>query len=409
MKTTKSSNTPTSKFNYVNDSSHKQPIEDIWNYTYSSSEYNGDDSNYDVASLRENPQQDLILNPSEVDLKNQLEQDIKKVDAENGIKDSVLVGFITDTHFNSFKTPGSVRALRQIKFMSYIAKNIGLDYVVHGGDLNDGVQPISWEKADIQRAVDAMKLGRRPFAILQGNHDDNSGMARDDNRDYYNSEWGYWPGHIIHNDVAKQLRLSEFSQFINAASNSNNALYGTYKVPDSKVNIVILDGFDQPDDYGTFVQKRSSFRHGWTHFSSTQRAWLQNTLDQIQSRGEKAIIFTHIMFKGLSWTAASNTFAENDVNNEGGLIRNVIESHSGIVLGVFGGHTHVDDYTQSGNVTYVTTGCALPDRGEGKDRRIIGTDTEPLFDVLQIKPSMNKIYRHRIGYNGARFLEEINF
>ncbi|AQW21769.1 hypothetical protein PL11_007510 [Lentilactobacillus curieae] len=409
LKTTKSSSTPTSKFNYVNDSSHKQPIEDIWDYTFSDEEYNSDDSGYSVQTLRENPQEDLVLNSSEETLIEQLRNDISSTDQQNGIEDSVLVGFITDTHFNSFKTPGTVRALRQMKLMSYIAKNVGLDYVVHGGDLNDGVQPIAWEKADVQRAVDAMKLGRRPFAILQGNHDDNSGMARDDNRDYANGEWGYWPGHIIHNDVANQLRLNEFSQFINAKSNANNALYGSYKIPNSDVNIVILDGFDQPDNYGSFVQKRSAFRHGWTHFSSTQRAWLQGELDDIQGRGEKALVFTHIMFKGLTWQAAENTFAENDVNNDGGLIRNVIEAHSGTVLGVFGGHTHVDDYTESGNVTYVTTGCALPDRGEGSESRSIGSENEPLFDVLQIKPSLNKIYRHRIGYKGNRFINEISF
>ena len=252
-------------------------------------------------------------------------------------------------------------------------------------------------------------------------------MARDDNRDYYNGEFGYWPGHIIHNDVANTLRLAEFDTFIDQISNSNNALYGSYKVPQSDLNLIFLDGFDQGDNYGTFVTSRGDFRHGWTHFTPAQQEWLSGKLDDIQANGQKALIFTHIMFHTLDWKHSDNPFAEIRNKNtneyypnvyEGEKIKNIIESHSDAVLAVFGGHTHADDFVVENNVTYVTTTCALPDRGDGYNIRKIGTDTESAFDILQIntKSTGANIIRHRVGWhmpndstsvNGESFIEQI--
>ena len=179
--------------NYIEDSSAKQPWNDIWNYTNSDEERDTDDGSYsDLSTLRESPQVDLTPTDAENELITNLKNAITQVDQENPKQDDILIGYITDTHFSSYKTPGTVRALHQMKLMSYIAHEVGLDLVVNGGDLNDGAAPSNWEMDDIKRAVDATMLGRRPFIILQGNHDDDSGFARDDNHD----ENGYWPDNI---------------------------------------------------------------------------------------------------------------------------------------------------------------------------------------------------------------------
>lgn len=365
--------------------------------------------------MRENPQVDLTPNDAESELITNLKTSLAQVDQDNPVQDDILIGYITDTHFSSYKTPGTVRALRQMKLMSYIAHEVGLDLVVNGGDLNDGAAPSNWEMDDIKRAVDATMLGRRPFIILQGNHDDDSGFARDDNHD----ENGYWPDNIIHNDVANTIRLSKFQQYLNVEPNANNALYGTYKIPNSKVNVVVLDGFDQPDDYGDLITSRTSFRHGWPHFSVEQQNWLKSTLDTIQSNGEKALIFTHIMFHGQVWQSGQpNDFAEIKQSDgsfypnvfEGGNIKDIIENHASSVIGVFGGHTHRDDSCVEGGVTYLTTTCALPDRGDGQEARTINTNTEPAFDILQIKPGAKKLFRHRVGWSDpSYFVDQIDF
>lgn len=126
------------------------------------------------------------------------------------------------------------------------------------------------------------------------------------------------------------------------------------------------------------------------------------------------------MFHGQVWQSGSdaNPFAEVKKQDnsfypnvfEGEIIKKIIEQHTNSVIGVFGGHTHRDDSCVEGGVTYLTTTCALPDRGDGQVARVINTDTEPAFDILQIKPSANKLFRHRVGWsNSGLFVDHIDF
>lgn len=150
-----------------------------------------------------------------------------------------------------------------------------------------------------------------------------------------------------------------------------------------------------------------------------QQNWLKSTLDTIQSNGEKALIFTHIMFHGQVWQSGQpNDFAEIKQSDgsfypnvfEGGNIKDIIENHASSVIGVFGGHTHRDDSCVEGGVTYLTTTCALPDRGDGQEARTINTNTEPAFDILQIKPGAKKLFRHRVGWSDpSYFVDQIDF
>lgn len=122
------------------------------------------------------------------------------------------------------------------------------------------------------------------------------------------------------------------------------------------------------------------------------------------------------MFHGQVWQSGSgaNPFAETKKQDksfypnvfEGENIKKIIEQHANSVIGVFGDHTHRDDSCVEGGATT----CALPDRGDGQVARVINTDTEPAFDILQIKPSANKLFRHRVGWsNSGLFVDHIDF
>ena len=163
----------------LNDTGEVQPIEELWPYT---SQTNFSDKNdttsadnslntVDVPSTTE-------LTPSSDEL-NAMSQLAGNINA-TADDDSISIAYIADTHFDSYKTPGTARVLHSMQLMSYFANNFGVDLVIHGGDLNDGVKPKDISEADIKRAVDAIKFSQRPYIILQGNHDDNSGYSRDE-------------------------------------------------------------------------------------------------------------------------------------------------------------------------------------------------------------------------------------
>lgn len=278
----------TSTYSYVlTDYNATQPFSELWPNTATTNFFDVDDtSSSEVGSNITNISATTELTPSSDEL-NAMQQLADEVNA-SADDQSVSIAYITDTHFDSYKTPGTARVLHSMQLMSYFAKNFGVDLVIHGGDLNDGVKPKDISEADIKRAVDAIKFSQRPYIILQGNHDDNSGYSRD--------ESGLDASQIITNEEALSLRRNWFSNWLDIPDNNpNNAVYGSYQVPNSNVTIIVLDGFDQADASNP---TREMVRHGHTEYSTAQQNWLQSTLDSITD-DQKVIIFDHISLSGV--------------------------------------------------------------------------------------------------------------
>ncbi|WP_288700013.1 hypothetical protein [uncultured Secundilactobacillus sp.] len=77
------------------------------------------------------------------------------------------------------------------------------------------------------------------------------------------------------------------------------------------------------------------------------------------------------------------------------------------IIGYMAGHTHEDDYNYSGGIQFVTTTCAIADRGTGSQdgnrpdgSLYVGRNDKNkfAFDILQISPSQRTVKRHRFGW-----------
>lgn len=420
---------------YVEDQNSSQPWEYIWPYAH---ELGGTTTNKDnetktissnatpweVSDSLDNDTPSIGFTPSstEIDALNELHAQV----SSGAHDDDVLIAYITDTHLDSYQSPGTTRVLHSMMLMSYYAKTFGVDLMVHGGDLNDGVKPKALSEIDVQRGVDAMKLGQRPYIILQGNHDDNSGYTRD--------VAGYKTDELIDNSEAWNLRSSALDR----VSNTNDAVYGTYTVPNSNITIIVLDGFDQTDVNTTDYRETDgavhfdSFRHGYTHYSQQQINWLQNVALPAVPSGNKVLFFNHISLNGIpsdGWMHEASLFENNDSTNAKGVaeshqIYEIITQYQAThdnVIGYIAGHTHYDDHVKSGNVQFVTQTCGLSDRGDGAlASRNANTSLPVLRDnssiynnawtILRISPSAGKIDQFRFGWkNEAQFLQSWNF
>ncbi|MTV83189.1 SH3 domain-containing protein [Secundilactobacillus folii] len=325
---------------------------------------------------------------------------------ENADPGSVSIAYIADTHYDSWKTPSTARVLRSMQLMSYYAKTYGVDLMIHGGDLNDGVKPKNISEEDINRAMDALKLGQRPYIVLQGNHDDNSGYARDETN--YNGD------QVITNAEATSLRTSNFSQWLNIPSNNpNNAVFGTYEVPNSNVTVIVLDGFDMPD-YSD--PTRGEFRHGHTDYSAAQQAWLKSTLNSIAGN-RKIVVFDHISLAGIGDAWQDSRFNTDRFENthtssyQPGVtasnnIYNMLSAHQSSfhnILGFFAGHTHRDNNAFSGGIQFTEITCGLADRGDGEATRRLNDISESAWEIIQINPSKSQVKLYRFGYFGPAF------
>lgn len=398
------------RFGNVEDRNRAQPIEAFWPYTkVSGAGYR------DVVATENSVTQlqptDLTqpVQPSPAELRRM--QAIAATIVQTKEAQTVVIGFITDTHIDSWKTPATARALRGIQLLSYYAAHFGADLLVHGGDVNDGIKPRDWSVADVKRAVAAMQLGQVPFIIAQGNHDDNSGYARD--------MAGYRFDQLITNQMATTLRADQFRQWLKiptGSQNPNQAVFGTYALPNSPIVVIVLDGFDMPDvaqavaDFGTF-------RHGYTHYSGPQIDWLKQTLASIAAE-QQIMVFDHITLNGIAptdWHDLQPRFENNRSKTARGAahqsqqIYELLTKHQQRyhnIIGFMAGHSHTDDYVYSAGVQFVTSTCGLFDRGDGAHQRWLGNLNESAFDILQINPQSRQVFRHRVGFAGPHFLKQ---
>ncbi|MFC6253766.1 SH3 domain-containing protein [Secundilactobacillus hailunensis] len=405
-----------SDYSYViNDRGKIQPISEYWPYTTDTDDTRRDTRPWEVGTSITDIDTTTAVQPTTDELAAM--QKMSDLIDQEAASDCVTIAYTTDTHVDSYKTPSTARVLRNMQLMSYYAANFGVDLVVHGGDLNDGVKPKNFSVADVKRAMDAIKLSHRPFIVLQGNHDDNSGYARDETLDNADQ--------VITNNEAAPLRLDQFSQWLNVPSvndeiegiktNPYNAVFGRYDVPDSNVTVLVLDGFDMADNPNP---NREAYRHGHTDYSAGQQKWLNKTLGEI-SADRKIVVFDHIALNGIgsawNYNADVDGLFENStttsykpgVTASGNIYTSLVNHQSTYhnILGFFAGHTHCDNYATSGGIEFVTTLAGVADRALDVDRFDnakttqfrLGDIEENGWGVIQLNPTAGQVIQHRFG------------
>ena len=390
---------------YVTDQNTSQPWEyvDPYSKTFGGTSSKGaalhahaQEWENNFAIVNEQPSTSFTPSDSELSEMQRVQNEIQ----QNASDDDIIITYITDTHVDSYQSPATAAALRGIEVASYYAKNFGSDLIVHGGDLEDGNSSKQLSMIDMERSVDAIKTAQRPYIILQGNHDDNSGYTRD--------IAGYQTDQIIGNSEAASIKYSPYFNKATGSDNPNNATFGTYDVPDSNVTIMVLDGFDQPDvetDVSQLKEKTSgthfsSFRHGYTRYSAEQYAWAQRTMSSLAVQGRQVLVMNHISLRGVTgWqdTELSRFEVLNDLSGlSEAMYNNVITPYKNNIIGYIAGHTHEDDQAYSGGVQFVTTTCANSGRGKGATTR--NSPDNFAFDVLQISSKNRSVIRHRYGF-----------
>ncbi|WP_283679517.1 metallophosphoesterase [Lentilactobacillus sp. Marseille-Q4993] len=423
----------------VIDQNTEQPFENIWPYSAITRglkfNENGKKTGFFLANVTTWERQDPLKvedmsKPFVPTDEQKLALDILDKQVRDGMVDGdIVITYLTDSHIDSYQTPGTAAVVNSMRLMSYYAKNYGADLVVHGGDLNDGVKPKEISEQDVEVGVQAIKESGKPFIILQGNHDDNSGYTRDNA--------GYLLDQLITNEEAWQLRQSEY---LNLHENANHAVYGTYEVPDSDIMVVVLDGFDQPDvvkDEDGQVHF-GSFRHGYTHYSEEQINWLRDEVLGKRAAGKQLLFINHIAPNGVdNWVNTidmagkhrsqrsylKTLFENNTSTNKAGInesnqifkLISEFERETGNVIGYIAGHTHTDNFAYKNGIWFVTQTSAIADRGDGAERfrnqqhtrRSLAGINSNAWTVLRISPKNRTVNQYRLGWkNDAAFLND---
>lgn len=95
--------------------------------------------------------------------------------------DSLVFAFITDTHYQ-IRPPFSVspfnycypEVLQTMQTMADLARRVKADFVGHGGDVIDGLNPRHHLAEDLQTVMKTLQRSGAPVLMAKGNHDDGS-------------------------------------------------------------------------------------------------------------------------------------------------------------------------------------------------------------------------------------------
>lgn len=388
----------------------------------------------DITVEGDNPLEDL--HPTDVESQLMIDTNTKV----NALKspNSVSIGFITDTHIDMQQNDGTINALRHVKALSYYASTFGLDYIVHGGDLDDGNQPKETTMSDIKAGISALNLSGVPFFVLDGNHDDNSGYARD----VMNQQNA---GKIDH-DEAYPVRLSQFDAFATMNTGEAQNPYGSYSFVGQNIVAIFLNSFDGPEgahDDGTMLY----ISHGRSSFMQKQITWLAATLKAIPNSSQ-VMVFSHSSIRGVFRDPANlESFADNQHggNEIWGMLsafqsstsykgegygfstydakthkwtekaesNHLFKSSISVnfsgktpnrIIGVFSGHTHQDKALRKEGIWNIETCCSIYNRGNIKNRQI-GSNSEDCWDVIVVDPTTRQLDLVRYGAGKSRHFD----
>ncbi|ANZ70379.1 phage tail spike protein [Pediococcus claussenii] len=382
----------------------------------------------------EDPMAELVPTDVEKGLMNGVQKRISAVTTPNSIK----IGFITDTHIDLKGDDGTINALRHVKAISYYYKHYGLDFAVHGGDLDDGMQPKTLIARDVKAGVDAMSLSGLPHYMIDGNHDDDSGYSRYVMQNQISS--------YLNHDEVYPVRLSQFAQWGQNTVEPHNP-YGNYTLAGKNIMLLFLNAFDGPQTAysdGTMVY----ITHGRSSFAQKQIDWLISTLMAVPDNIQ-VMIFSHSTIRGAmrrpqdvnsesfaNWQHAGNlvwgvlsafqnaskysgtSFSdfEYDSKNKKFIDKPELKaaykaSISGVnfsgkpknrIIGIFSGHVHHDNSAVTNNILSVETACSIYNRSGTLPGRKVWNAKEDCWDVITVDPVKRNIDMIRYGAGSDR-------
>ena len=258
-----------------------------------------------------------------------------------------------------------------------VSRQLGLDAIVHLGDIINGYESKDIAKEQLQSCIEKLvKCGARNTFVLIGNHDNDNG-AGDSNRltdaELYSITQRHNESYVNRNAI-------------NLASNSiYNAISDNYYV-----------------DYPTFKIRLIMFNSCYYSqgFSDETIAWVRTTITSSPT-DYKFVFMTH-----------ESTEKELNGGNALGnatIFKNLLAQYKDRILCYIHGHSHYDYVGYTNEFAQISICCAVPDQpvsnlpsGATQPTREIGTVTQDCFDIVIILPDENKVECVRFGAGNDR-------
>ena len=321
-------------------------------------------------------------------------------------KNLASIAFITDFHYTPTAND-SLALTRAVNTYKDIASKVETDGIVLGGDyLCEGSKEA---RLEIFKEFRSHFEGTRYFPV-NGNHDDGyiwdnvyiqlkEDINHFDRPDMYKALYDHLPG--------EGAVLNE---------KDPEALYYYFDNTEKKVRYIVLDGHNYVDENGTVIKP------GLGGMGQKQMDWLANEALKFDEEGWTVLVFMHMMQKPeTSTTAHTRThYAVRmvlDAYKAGTSISGIIPEDETVpnrvecnydfsnykraeIAGLVAGHWHIDlvEYTPGG-IPYIFTEAFVENNKHltEKHKRIAGTKSEILFDVISIDTNSKMLYISRVG------------
>lgn len=299
-------------------------------------------------------------------------QELDKVEAEvkrlKSIgKKKLVIGLLSDTHYTVNGTWEDT-----CLHIQELNKRVGLDAIVHLGDITDGLLSKKATTTYVKRVINDLKKNKTPVYIAVGNHDEN----------YFNQN--------TDNFTQKEMiELYGCEEQI-----KNQQLYYYVDVGES-LRCIFLVSFcsHRPVRYG---------------FDKEQIAWLKDTLKKVPY-GYRVIVFSHDAplteldyWSFLTWNGEELIHVLEEYQASKG--RNI--------LGLFHGHAHADFVYEKCSFPIISIGCAkceffteMKPKGFYVPSRELNTKTQDLWDVMIVDTENLEIELVRFGAGNSRTID----
>lgn len=293
--------------------------------------------------------------------------DIYNTVSQHREKDSIVLAALTDTHYTiGGNWPSIIANLRAIL-------PLPLDGIIHLGDFTDGSIEKKATKHYVNRMLSDIEELDIPFYAALGNHDAN-----------------YFSGNVEVMDLDEQVSL--YQKLTEPYKENAGSPYYSFELPVG-VKCFVLSSFDVQEEY----------RYG---FDEMQINWLKQELARVSSN-YRILIFSHIapLLRLDVWAKKIRGSEE---------LMNVLTDHQeryGNIMAFIHGHAHADYIYRECAFPIVSIGCAKCEDmqaykplGFVTPRRVWGTYSQILFDVMVISPEVNDIIFVRVGAGESRSL-----
>ncbi|MDD1406903.1 metallophosphoesterase [Limosilactobacillus reuteri] len=331
-------------------------------------------------------------------------------------------GLITDNHYQ----PDNDYAYRSIDHYDWFGeatKAAKVDAVIVDGDNTNGAnydnkyaarfkEELYRSTANIVDLLEGACSNQSDIFWLKGNHDSGAWSANALGSQKPN------PNNSLTENELLQLYHCNTSRYGEVRDNTSFYFYKDY--PDVKIRLIglnSLDDDDQLDADGNYAKKDINYHS----FRQPQLNWLANTALKVPS-DYQVILFFHTPLDGAFSTKngmvnsghlqsiiqafiGGTSISINDVESKepiNGLNIDFTQQGPGVVIGIFNGHYHNDNYDNSliPGVSMIEENASF---NNGKvATRIRDTDSEDAWDLVSVNTKTRSVNMYRFGEGNDR-------